>query len=95
MKIDELDLKYRRKFQESLKLEQSLTMLDTENEMIKLEIVQVSKNNADQEYKIKGLQLVNESNSKIISELKFNNDQQSQRLVAMDNNIQDLTEQNN
>lgn len=39
MKIDELDLKYRRKFQESLKLEQSLTMLDTENEMIKLEIV--------------------------------------------------------
>lgn len=51
MRIDDLDLKYKKKFEDCLKLEQINMKLDTENQIVKQEIV--DSTNVTQELNIK------------------------------------------
>ena len=70
--LDETDLKYRKKFDECLKLEKQNTFIGTENDLLKDEIIDLTQMRTDFTEKVKHLSTVNENNFKKITELNTN-----------------------
>lgn len=80
IRIDELDLKHKKKFEECLDKEKLITFLESENEILKTEIVTLTNSQSELTEKVRTLQVVNENNFKKITELQTTNEHLSQKI---------------